>query len=128
MSYSSCLCVMSRFLINITFLLGLLFVSGSLFLCQSRCNWLFSLISLEILSGRTMALYVFFVMNYLLILLCLYYIVTNFNCKLVDLRKKQTLPKLELNTNIKVSNLYIEILPYIYIENDENIGKKHDFM
>lgn len=56
------------------------------------------------------------------------FIVKNFNCKLVDLKKNPSLSKVILNTNIKVNNKYNQLLPYIFIRNEENLGKKYDFL
>ncbi|XP_050436650.1 condensin-2 complex subunit H2-like isoform X2 [Adelges cooleyi] len=51
-----------------------------------------------------------------------------FDCKLINLTKLPPVPKIVLNANIKVDNKYNQILPYIFIGNGENIGKKYDFM
>ncbi|KAL5240379.1 hypothetical protein ACI65C_007789 [Semiaphis heraclei] len=51
----------------------------------------------------------------------------NFDCKLINLRKKPLIKKIVLNTNIKVDNKYSKILPYICNSKRENIGKKYDF-
>jgi len=57
----------------------------------------------------------------------LVYTVKNFDCKLINLRKKPLVTKIVLNTNIKVDNKYSKLLPYICNANKENIGKKYDF-
>lgn len=56
------------------------------------------------------------------------YLVKNFDCKIINLSKRPILPKIVLNSNIKVENKYSKILPYIFVGNGENIGKKYDFM
>lgn len=56
------------------------------------------------------------------------YLVKNFDCKVINLSKRPTVPRIVLNSNIKVENKYSKILPYICIGNGENIGKKYDFM
>lgn len=72
----------------------------------------------------------YFVYNYnnILFVWFFFFLVKNFDCKLINLSKKPAVPKIVLNANIKVDNKYSKILPYIFIGNGENIGKKYDFM
>ncbi|KAL5242117.1 hypothetical protein ACI65C_009527 [Semiaphis heraclei] len=51
-----------------------------------------------------------------------------FDCKEINLSKKPPVQRIVLNANIKVDNKYSKILPYIFIGNGDNIGKKYDYM
>lgn len=51
-----------------------------------------------------------------------------YDCKVINLSKKPPVQRIVLNANIKVDNKYTKILPYIYIGNGDNIGKKYDYM